>query len=287
VEEQEHKSDRNAAKPKGLLYHYTDQSGLLGILDSKSIWATHIRYLNDASEFIHGINIARQCIKEMEIKVDSVIKEFPDDVSFQNKTQKIGDVTKRYFNSLLNNLHETPVFVTCFFDSEKSEYRSQSQEIGESLDQWREYSKGSSGFSIGFDKNAIEDHIKKRQTEPEDSLLFGDECDYDEEVQRETLKKESAELGLLIIEFIKRLLSGFKEVDEKNRTQNKNCEMANDSGRTSEILGSLEGKGKTFSDSMLRMALKMAIPAVFMKHQAFRNEKEWRMAKIFGVDPRG
>src|SRR5215469_7905770 len=32
------------------VFHYTDSAGLLGILSSKSLFATHYRYLNDVSE---------------------------------------------------------------------------------------------------------------------------------------------------------------------------------------------------------------------------------------------
>ena len=42
------------------LYHYTSLNGILGILQSRSIWATHASYLNDASEFFHGLKFAKQ-----------------------------------------------------------------------------------------------------------------------------------------------------------------------------------------------------------------------------------
>jgi hypothetical protein len=38
-------------RPK-ILYHYTSGSGLIGILQSKSIWATSIRFLNDSNEAV-------------------------------------------------------------------------------------------------------------------------------------------------------------------------------------------------------------------------------------------
>jgi len=52
MEEQEHRPEQENAEPDGLLYHYTTPEGLLGILGDKDkkIWATHYRYLNDASE---------------------------------------------------------------------------------------------------------------------------------------------------------------------------------------------------------------------------------------------
>ncbi|MCP9759182.1 DUF2971 domain-containing protein [Aquitalea sp. S1-19] len=41
------------------LYHYTSLNGILGILGSRSIWATHATFLNDASEFLHGLSYAK------------------------------------------------------------------------------------------------------------------------------------------------------------------------------------------------------------------------------------
>jgi hypothetical protein len=34
-----------------LLYHYTSEQGLLGIIGNDNIRATHIRFLNDSTEF--------------------------------------------------------------------------------------------------------------------------------------------------------------------------------------------------------------------------------------------
>src|SRR5438045_1716386 len=45
-----------------LLYHYTDLSGLLGILKKHDLWLTHSRYSNDAEEMVHGTNVAKQAI---------------------------------------------------------------------------------------------------------------------------------------------------------------------------------------------------------------------------------
>jgi hypothetical protein len=40
----------NAARPD-IIYHYTNQLGLLGIIEKRELWATKIHYLNDATEF--------------------------------------------------------------------------------------------------------------------------------------------------------------------------------------------------------------------------------------------
>ena len=43
--------------PDKILYHYTSQKGVLGILDSQEIWATNILYLNDHSEYLYAMEM--------------------------------------------------------------------------------------------------------------------------------------------------------------------------------------------------------------------------------------
>ena len=51
--------------PPPVLYHYTNQHGLLGILKSKVIWASHTQYLNDSDEFRHAIKLVRKELERM------------------------------------------------------------------------------------------------------------------------------------------------------------------------------------------------------------------------------
>jgi hypothetical protein len=39
------------------LYHYTSAAGLLGILKTRSIWATNIRFMNDTREFALALDL--------------------------------------------------------------------------------------------------------------------------------------------------------------------------------------------------------------------------------------
>src|SRR5262245_4608139 len=51
--------------PRGL-YHYTNSSGLMGILSSKKIWTTKLQYLNDSSEIELALDYFRQEIKDQQ-----------------------------------------------------------------------------------------------------------------------------------------------------------------------------------------------------------------------------
>ena len=62
-----------ARQPPDVLYHYTTQAGLLGIISQKEIWATHTQYLNDRREYLHAIELVRQEIKIRIEKADDEV----------------------------------------------------------------------------------------------------------------------------------------------------------------------------------------------------------------------
>jgi hypothetical protein len=63
---EDHERTENANRPEPeLLYHYTDQRGLDGILSSASIWATHYKFLNDFSERDHGFGFFSKAIERI------------------------------------------------------------------------------------------------------------------------------------------------------------------------------------------------------------------------------
>src|SRR4051812_26389542 len=44
------------------LYHYTDLSGLNGIVSNNDLWLTHVRFCNDDEELTHGQKIVAQAL---------------------------------------------------------------------------------------------------------------------------------------------------------------------------------------------------------------------------------
>ncbi len=58
-------NDVLSRKPDKPLYHYTTQSGLLGIIRTRTIWATHTQYLNDRREFLHAVDLVREEIQRL------------------------------------------------------------------------------------------------------------------------------------------------------------------------------------------------------------------------------
>lgn len=46
------------------LYHYSDAGGFLGMLTSKSLWFSHIKYMNDADEWFYALRLFEQVLQE-------------------------------------------------------------------------------------------------------------------------------------------------------------------------------------------------------------------------------
>lgn len=286
MKEQELQETENLPKPQGLLYHYTDQKGLLGILDNKSIWATHIRYLNDASEYIHGITIAKKLIKELNIDAGPVLKAIDSDEASMQMKESIGVA----ISDVLNRIDEVSVFVASFFDSEKERSPEETQDAGDNLGQWRAYSRGSAGFSIGFDKALLSDYIQELGDEYECPITSAS-CVYDVQVQQDYLNSVVGEIGPIVLQHLQSSMDNFMangfptlmEMAKKNINNMPPDEIMQRviAGAASKFSEIYQQGAEAFSASMIPILTKIVIPPIFMKKPAFRDEHEWRIAKLY------
>jgi Protein of unknown function (DUF2971) len=105
------------------LYHYTTQLGLLGIVQSEEIWATHHQCLNDRQEYLHA--------KEL------VLGEIEKRLTTARRNER--PVLEEMLSALdLPGHEDVNLYVASF-----SEQR-------DSLSQWRAYGAATSGFAVGF-----------------------------------------------------------------------------------------------------------------------------------------
>jgi hypothetical protein len=119
----------DSAKPEGLLYHCTDQKGLLGILKDKCIWATHYRFLNDASE--------RQ--DPLPIFMSRIISRLKSTPQLQGESRKIKEL---FYSKIIKNMEieaqSVDAYYICFSQEvEYSESQENDQMPGDRLSQWR------------------------------------------------------------------------------------------------------------------------------------------------------
>lgn len=128
--------------PEGNIYHYTSVKGLMGIVESKSIWTSDTRYLNDKQE------------------LNDFSKFLSKEVESRDEEEEFCTFIKGVSSAWQNHFHYGSTFVCSF--SEK----------GDLLSQWRGYCPSNKGISIGFSSKEIKSNAQNQ------SNLFG-KCIYD------------------------------------------------------------------------------------------------------------
>jgi hypothetical protein len=144
MEEQERQQAEVQLEPE-LLYHYTTQSGLLGILKDNCIWATHTHYLNDSSELKI---LAESITKILDPCGETTAAQDECRISFEAIKNSIEDFQKR------------GVYVASFSAGEEVDSKEPFE--GDSLAMWRAYSDDSGRYSIGFDRKQLESLVKSQ-----------------------------------------------------------------------------------------------------------------------------
>jgi hypothetical protein len=122
-----------------ILYHYTDAAGLKGIVESGVLRATHVAFMNDASEYLHAASLLFE-----HVKIEKTRRTDPLQLSVLAEMEKW--IEGRRPEGV------APYFVTCFSAQENS------------LNQWRAYGRGEGGFSIGFDGPMLSSQVLKHAT---------------------------------------------------------------------------------------------------------------------------
>ncbi len=155
-----------ADTPKETLYHYTTFAGLLGIINSRVLWASDIRYMNDSAELKHTADL---------IQVET--------------TRRIiaGHTNPNLLNQFLDWLTHRITNGQMLFGSS---FRSH----GNLLSQWRGYSEVGKGVSIGFEPDYI---LECAQTQ---SFQVG-KCVYDPSTQKQLIKQVIDAIEVLANEY--------------------------------------------------------------------------------------
>ena len=135
-----------------VVYHYTSLEGLLGIVQSRSIWATAVSYLNDSSE--------RDCV--VSAVTDRLTSTNPDDEIIRSLREHNGESRSDYKYEITNFAREQ--FVCSF------------SRTGDSLSHWRGYCPQQSGVAIGFKTAALRQartETTRNHYDSDKSVFFG------------------------------------------------------------------------------------------------------------------
>ena len=108
------------------LYHYTSQAGLLGMIEYKQLWFTHIHYMNDSSEYDYAMELILRVLKDDY----GIVADTNADLSYEVQSQYFGDV-----------------------------YSFSLSESEDQLSQWRGYCPNG-GYCISFDNSQLSNMMK-------------------------------------------------------------------------------------------------------------------------------
>jgi len=117
------------------LYHYTGINSLMGIANSKHIWASHAYYMNDSEEIVHACTVLENVLRPR--------------FAFGNPDE-LENIFLKQFQEWTNNCRTTHYNIFVFSLSEQQSL----------LSQWRSYTPHGKGISIEFTEKTLNDMIK-------------------------------------------------------------------------------------------------------------------------------
>lgn len=207
------------------IYHYTNDSGLRGILESGRLWLSDIFSLNDPSELKHGISHAVTILNGRAERGPSETKVFAT-----------------HFADFLNRaMPGTAHYFVCSFSSD-----------GDDLGQWRAYGDNGRGYALGFDGRDLEDAFTKangtlNRNNSTHHVTYNDDK---------------------LIDIDRRLIDSMFDLISAPRGKGMDSDSVNE-------------YMKKLSVSISIHALRAAL---FFKHEAYKNEREFRFMEIHRAD---
>lgn len=125
---EEGKSPRRAAE----VWHYTTLSGMLAILQTRTLWATDSKFFNDPSEYKHALDVLR----------DFAQTQLPADEFRSELIARLASI------EAFDSGHAPPLI--CSFS-----------ESADDMTQWRSYSDQGFGAALVFDLSHLSDAVRR------------------------------------------------------------------------------------------------------------------------------
>jgi hypothetical protein len=281
-------NEEPASPSTDLLYHYTDQHGLVGIIERLELWATNLGCLGDLSEFAHGLDYLRNVRNDI---IDNLLCDRPRD-SAETKSFRavfeylMSEAERRYSRK------DPAEYLYAFslFDSSRSTQSGAAEsDPGDNLEQWRAYSKGGFGYCIGFDKKVLESKVEELNGELQ--RTFCGECMYD---SVEKLKSATKILNALVPACELAVATAYPRTDAggvalESAPQCLDHESGQARATREKVPSASGGESAKLNHSEARELILGALSTYFgrilinsalMKHVAFATEREWRVVRL-------
>jgi hypothetical protein len=235
-----------------LLYHYTSEAGLTGIIGSDNIRATHIRFLNDWMEF-------REAFTQSYVRIllDSFRAGLPSDLA-PDACRVMDGMLSRRAREILEIAAGSESANETFVCSFTSASPQESGDPGDQLSQWRGYSAGTQGFSLGFDRELLRERVEINNPKAKAIL---EQCVYDDAEKTSFFR----EIGRLAA-------ARFDELQRNNQPAPSSFVTIHPNP-TDEY----KKTNYYFLESLSRATARLFTTAARIKNTGFREEREWRV----------
>lgn len=214
--------------PSEWLWHYTTIGGLQGIIKDGGLRATDVQFMNDSSELIY----ARAVIVE-------AWSAFVGDVN-DEELNGFSEAMQQW----LGTVFEVPTFITCFCAKP------------DLLSQWRGYSHGQIGYSLGFDLGAFVERPTVRTPTGDWLVIPLIQVVYDRDEQRAVMSR-----------FFHAWWTACRDLITKGEATEE------------QLFPRIDGRDIVATPRLAMAALGGTLAPFYLtfKHQAFSEEQEWRL----------
>lgn len=147
------------------LMHYTTGTGLVGIVSSGALWATHVSALNDSQEITHFLDTRLiEIVRDEAIKALSDLVQDPEiaqkvegEGGFDKAVEEQTNVVAGLLRDSMLTFHQPHIFSLSAITNER---------VGQSglLSQWRGYGTDG-GYAIIFDSSKLEELLNEEVTQ--------------------------------------------------------------------------------------------------------------------------
>ncbi len=169
------------------LYHYTDFAGLNGILKTNELWATHIRFLNDQTEYLHAQRYVESFLVP-DIK-NWLEQTTNTDLDIQKIVEELGGIEHQSLDlakSAMQSMYTVTgddFFVVSFCGTPPHEY----EKLNGLLSQWRGYGN-QQGFILVFETKSLGSMMQQEADQFSNDVIYLADVVYSDD--EESIKRE-------------------------------------------------------------------------------------------------
>lgn len=194
------------------LYHYTTWDGLLGILKTQTLWATHYRFLNDYSEIVlFRDKLVSLILPYVREAYEKLVKKSPHIEQKISQEGGLGQVIQHDAEVVVDAQYRATgdeIYILSFCGQHKNPHINNNG----LLSQWRGYGAGG-GFALVFNTQKLEEILEIEAKRFEYSAMHLSDLIYSDDEDR--LKEELSKDLYIIADDVRQLFNHARLSEKK------------------------------------------------------------------------